>query len=359
MCRGSEVMKSIVNRFTTFIESWPLLIAVVLSLLSVAITPASAECLHDNGDGTHTDPTTGLIWQTCAVGQSWSGQKCVGEPGTYTWEMSVFAADSNRFQNKYDWILPAKEQLEGLFKTECGLMDKRRVWSSSPNVRSPDSAWFVYFASGYVGSNLRSDSNYVRLVRAASILDVDAFKASLAFVIAQYKNTLDSSISSSELKSFIATYEKNDPHGLLPAVKKKLFLAEKREAAEARARELQAYRDAFQNAQSSSSLDGFISSYRGNDPDKLIPKAEAKKRAALAQERQQAERERQQAERDRQQWERDRPMRERREASQRICEAQKTTCLAQCYGAGSCGESSASCGRFVSCESRCREINCY
>lgn len=163
----------------------------------------------------------------------------------------------------------------------------------------------------------------------------------------QYRYAFESSMISSDLKSFIDAYEGNDPDGLIPLAKEKLILAEqsecrdsfkkaqsssdlanfiitcrendpdklipkaeamkqaalkreaaqaselaKREAAEARARELQIYRDAFRNAQSSSDLDSFASTYRGKDPDKLIPKAEAKKRVALAQERKVAERQR-------------------------------------------------------------------
>lgn len=293
-------MKSIVNRFTTFIESWPLRIAVVLSLLSLTITPVLAECLRDNGDGTHTDPTTGLIWQTCALGQTWNSQKCIGDPEQYAWEKSFLAADENRFLNKDDWILPTREQLGGLFKTECGLMDKRRFWSSSPFSGSPLLAYDMDFSRRIASDSGRYAKYYVRLVRGSMQSDTGVFKESLTGfmekqktkIIEQSKTEFEASVSSSELKSFIATYEGNDPGELIPSAKKKLVLAEKREAAEARARELQAYRDAFRSAQSSSSLDSFISSYRGNDPDKLIPKAEAKKRVALVQERKEAERQR-------------------------------------------------------------------
>ena len=70
---------------------------------------------------------------------------------------------------------------------------------------------------------------------------------------------------------------KNDPDNLIP---------------QAEAKKLQIYRDAFKNAYSSNELDNFINTYRKNDPDKLVPKAEAKKRTALAQERKEAERQR-------------------------------------------------------------------
>lgn len=122
----------------------------------------------------------------------------------------------------------------------------------------------------------------------------------------EYLPSFQNTKSSGDLENFISTYRDNDPDNLIPKaeVMKQAALkreaaevaaaaaAAKREVAEARARELQIYRDAFKNAHSSSDLDSFVSSYRGKDPDKLIPKAEAKKRVALAQERKVAERQR-------------------------------------------------------------------
>lgn len=362
----------------------PAMFTIVLSVLCLVISSAFAECPNDNGNGTHTDPATGLIWQTCAVGQTWNGGQCTGSPGDYSWEVSLLQADINRFQKNDSWILPTQEQLNGLLKTGCGLINRNRYWSASPDPSNYDYASFVDFSLRYSGNYDRNYKYNVQLVRGSQLSDINIFKTSLSSIhssvlksiivtykrndpddlilaakkklllaeLSEYRGIFKNARSSSEFDSFIIVYRGNDPDNLIPKAEAKKQAAIKRETAEARVRELAPYRDAFKNAQSSSDFDNFISTYRKSDPDKLIPKAEAKKRVALAQERQQAERERQQ-------WERDRPYREQRENSRRMCEAQKTTCLAQCQGVGSCASSSESCGRFVSCESRCREINCY
>jgi chemotaxis protein histidine kinase CheA len=115
----------------------------------------------------------------------------------------------------------------------------------------------------------------------------------------QYRDSFKNAHSSSDFSTFISTYYSDDPDKLVPMAKKKLASAQKREAtearqrelreaAEAKARELQQYRDAFKNARSSSDFDTFIQTYQGKDPDRLI--AKAKKMKANAERREAAER---------------------------------------------------------------------
>ncbi|MBJ6922970.1 DUF1566 domain-containing protein, partial [Vibrio cholerae] len=65
-----------------------------------ATTPNTA--FSDNGDGTVTHHTTGLIWQRCSLGQSWDGTDCTGEATTFTWEEALAAAAQHTFAGRND-----------------------------------------------------------------------------------------------------------------------------------------------------------------------------------------------------------------------------------------------------------------
>ena len=51
-----------------------------------------------SGD-TVTDAATGLVWQRCAVGQSWSGSTCIGTASISAWAAAVTGPPSG-------WRLP-------------------------------------------------------------------------------------------------------------------------------------------------------------------------------------------------------------------------------------------------------------
>ncbi|NCC23468.1 MAG: DUF1566 domain-containing protein, partial [Alphaproteobacteria bacterium] len=44
------------------------------------------ERFSDNGDGTVTDVVSQLMWMRCSVGQTWSGETCLGETAAYDWQ---------------------------------------------------------------------------------------------------------------------------------------------------------------------------------------------------------------------------------------------------------------------------------
>lgn len=143
---------------------------------------------RDHGDGTVTDAETGLMWQRCSVGQSWTGSTCSGEanriPGVNL-EKRAWAA----FAGYSDWHLPQELDLSTLVYCSSG---KPKTWryvylnwhpcegkyqhptideEVFPNTPS-NRFWaanfdFVHFALGRNGFTYPgSGSGYVRLVRS-------------------------------------------------------------------------------------------------------------------------------------------------------------------------------------------------
>ena len=141
----------------------------------------------DNKNGTVTHKSTGLTWQKCSVGQTWTGDTCSGEAKRMSWNDAMKL--SNSFAGYNDWRLPTKEELmtlvfcsdekydlDGFCKnmtdvtsptinstyfpnTQSGF-----YWSSSPYAGS-SLAWGVYFYSGNSSYGSKDYGGFVRLVR--------------------------------------------------------------------------------------------------------------------------------------------------------------------------------------------------
>jgi hypothetical protein len=137
------------------------------------------------------DMETGLIWQTCSVGQTWNGNTCTGEAKKFTYDEAMALSGRNE-------RLPTVRELATLVKCSSGQMKgtadvkdggapikiscdgnytkptidveafpatpSTAFWSSSPG---GNYAWYVHFFGGYVNSNSRDDAFAVRLVRAS------------------------------------------------------------------------------------------------------------------------------------------------------------------------------------------------
>ncbi len=58
-------------------------------LMAVVSAHAQTCGLRDNGDGTMTDPGTGLQIQKCVVGEQWNGSICTGTGRYFTWKDAV------------------------------------------------------------------------------------------------------------------------------------------------------------------------------------------------------------------------------------------------------------------------------
>ncbi|MBF0591681.1 MAG: DUF1566 domain-containing protein [Nitrospirae bacterium] len=125
----------------------------------------------DNGDGTITDTSTGLMWTKSAMlveHKTWQ------EASYYVASMNEGAVENFSYT---DWRLPDKEEFEGLLKGSKGYPDKWlrsqgfiNVWSSvywsTTRLDNPSYAWYVLILDGSVGSKNKTERSLVWPVRS-------------------------------------------------------------------------------------------------------------------------------------------------------------------------------------------------
>ena len=137
------------------------LIVMAVMFLSFAVDALAAR-LIDNGDGTVTDNTTGLIWQQA-------------EGGSKTWEDALTYCEDLPLGGDTDWRLPNVKELESLTDDSqySPAIDKdyftnaysSNYWSSTTNANNTTNAWNVNFNNGNVNNNNKTNNLYVRCVR--------------------------------------------------------------------------------------------------------------------------------------------------------------------------------------------------
>jgi hypothetical protein len=151
----------------------------------------------DNSDGTVTDNKTGLMWEqtTGTVGGANTG-KVNDVNNTYSWSTGDDLADGTAFTSflatlnysdscfatHCDWRLPSIGELQGIVdpsapgcgstgpcidQTKFGPTQFFSYWSATNLAGFPSEAYTVYFPTGSVGHNPKTDGNkYVRAVRS-------------------------------------------------------------------------------------------------------------------------------------------------------------------------------------------------
>ena len=149
-------MKTVQQKWFVTVAMAFLLCLTGLVISGTAFCAGGPQC-EDNEDGTVTDNGSGLMWQKATA-------------GNMNWYDAMSYASGLSLGGHSDWKLPTKDELVGLYNSECKkLMDVRSsiYWSSSSVVTGGLGAWRVYFNSGHV-SITRNESNtyYVRAVRA-------------------------------------------------------------------------------------------------------------------------------------------------------------------------------------------------
>ncbi|HNC03670.1 MAG TPA: DUF1566 domain-containing protein [Agitococcus sp.] len=163
----------------------PNLFSVIALLL--AITHSHAQTCNPNitrsapdsryellNNGTEVkDSQTGLIWQRCSLGQTWSGTSCTGTATTYNWTNALQTA-ANMGNG---WRVPNIKELDSLVEQACYNASINETyfpntasnwyWSSSPVAHYSNAAWIVSFSNGYADYGSKYANLYVRLVRSS------------------------------------------------------------------------------------------------------------------------------------------------------------------------------------------------
>ena len=145
-----------------------------------AMNPARpAGDYFDNGDGTLTHAPTGLMWQRCAKGQTWTGSDCSGSAILYAWALANSLADN--FAGASDWRLPTEDELLSLVDYTLAVPAlnatlfpatpfTKGFWSATANFLHPGNAWETDFdRGGAIANSFKATGLYVRLVRRAGV----------------------------------------------------------------------------------------------------------------------------------------------------------------------------------------------
>ena len=130
----------------------------------------------DNGDGTVTDKSTGLIWMRCSLGQTWDGATCTGDPATYSWWWALRRASSYTYAGSSAWRVPDKKQLQSIVERSCyqpainlfifpQTPDDGRYWTATPSAEPSSNAWGVHFGGTSDLNYTKGNPMHVRLVR--------------------------------------------------------------------------------------------------------------------------------------------------------------------------------------------------
>lgn len=148
----------------------------LLASLCLIALPALATTYSDNGNGTVTDPSTGLTWKRCAEGRTWTGSACGGTASLYTWNQAMALTGASSFAGRGDWRLPNIRELQTIVnRARYGpVLDPAAfpgapsvyAWSASPLAANTNNAWKLHLSGGLTSNAGLGETNAVFLVRA-------------------------------------------------------------------------------------------------------------------------------------------------------------------------------------------------
>lgn len=189
-----------------------LVLVLLLALLWNVALPAMAGATYtDNGDGTVTDTSTGLMWKHCGEGQTWSGNTCSGRLRTYSWNQANALTNTVTFAGYSDWRLPSLSELGTLaaattYTSAISSIDTTvfpnqitLFWSSTPDTSTPGNRMYVSFIYGNAGTITGSFSMAAHLVRVGSTADDSSATQSLVQGWNLLGNSRDQAITVSTL----------------------------------------------------------------------------------------------------------------------------------------------------------------
>jgi len=162
----------------------------------------ASQSFTDNGDGTITDNTTGLMWEKKTDDGSihdkddtytWCGASCFTTnimDGTITTMFLAALNGGSGFAGHTDWRIPNANELESIRNLEnanpatysafnagcaanctvtmCSCTQPDFYWSSTTYPSNRDDAWFVQYLVGILSAEPKNNGHYVRAVRAGS-----------------------------------------------------------------------------------------------------------------------------------------------------------------------------------------------
>ncbi len=137
----------------------------------------------DHGNGTATDPGTGLMWDRCSLGQTGTSD-CTGGVTSRGWQQAlqqVRTLNQQNWRGHNDWRLPNIKELANLRaigeawpSLDATLFpgtDPGVYWSATSMRHQGNAAWGVFFGEGNVFAVTKHTLARVRLVRTAQAND--------------------------------------------------------------------------------------------------------------------------------------------------------------------------------------------
>jgi len=130
--------------------------------------PKSREKLIDNGNGTVTDLSTGLMWQQATA------------PGSHSWQNALSYCEDLSLGGYTDWRLPTIKELDSIvdLKQQLPAIDidyfpdtdsNEFYWTSTTYQRNAEYGYRIYFDYGGDGFFNKTDGGRVRAVRGGQV----------------------------------------------------------------------------------------------------------------------------------------------------------------------------------------------
>ena len=136
---------------------------------------AAAAGFSDNGDGTVTDLTIGLMWMQCSVGQIFSNGNCIGDATELNWQQALLFAHGYKFAGLDGWRLPNIKELASITERQCVRPAINETlfpntpsddfWTSTPALLDAERAWVIAFFNSSNSIKHKNLFVFARLVR--------------------------------------------------------------------------------------------------------------------------------------------------------------------------------------------------